>query len=242
MSDFSEMYEAVQNSEALKIHYRLKTLTTNHYVVQRNFQELSAFLKITQAPENFAKLWVMNKKPELELAMMEVTRLLLNFTSASKTRAENTSRFIRRWYGKTDFFKLYNTEVKKRFVQNDLVGFIEDLRNFSQHDRLPFASARWQMNSDPETKGIIPNQQFCLEKKDLVKASFKWKKGLRYLQNADEKIVIYELIYSYFDLINDFHVWTVKNLEDLHREDLHWLYETQKQINRLLLEAGIIKP
>lgn len=227
MVDIISLQKQIQDSEALKIHHRLKMLDLTHHIIVRNYRDLQMYLKVTQNPESFAKLWVVGKEHELDLAMAEVTRYLLNFVGSAKARIDITRNIMKRSYHTHKFYKEYRAQVDARFTKVPLAQFIEDLRNYSLHYRLPIAGADWEIVSYPHGKSI-PYQAFMLDKEELQQANWKWPKGYAFLEGCSDKIRISDLVEKYFTIIQDFHYWMMIKLRSIHRQELEWLNEKSK--------------
>ncbi|RIK33058.1 MAG: hypothetical protein DCC55_35680 [Chloroflexi bacterium] len=229
---FVELNDSILRSEALQIHYFLRELHTNHYVVSQNFRELYQFLQKAQDPEAVTYLWVAGKRAELDLAMAEVTRLLLNFITAASARTNSSRRMIKSRYKGKPFFDLYQRVVNHRIKGKPVVGFVEDLRNYSLHYALPLAGAHWKYEQDPAMQTGTYRQFFALSKEGLISSKFVWseEKGKPYLAQAAGDILVQEFTTEYFVLIHNFQVWVEQTLYDQHRDELDWLYEASAEI------------
>ncbi|HSG42565.1 MAG TPA: hypothetical protein VLA72_05370, partial [Anaerolineales bacterium] len=71
---------------------------------------------------------------------------------------------------------------------------------------------------------------FTLNKLSLLQWSNWPQKSKSYLDAADEKIDIVDLVDDYYKQINDFHEWLHKRLKEVHAKELVWLEEMKKNI------------
>ena len=162
-----------------------------------------------------------------------MVRLVHNYLAAAKTLIDVTRKLINDWYRKTDFIIEYKEQIKARFTDNKLAGFIEDLRNYALHYSLPITSLRITFNNDP-----LPNEQtervtFYFEKATLQQWK-NWSKGKEYLRIANDEIVIEEFVDKYYQEVLSFHGWMHKRLEEKHKDDLRWLNEMGQRVEELL--------
>lgn len=232
MTDIAKLNDQILQSEALQIHYFLGELNTNHYVVFENFRELRRFLEQTESPDAFVHLWSAGKKAQLEQAMSEVTRLLLNFITSASARTSSSRRMIRRRYKGHPFLDLYQRVVDIRIKSKPVVGFVEDLRNYSLHYALPFAGAHWRYEQDQDTQVSSSKQYFALDKNNLLSGNFGWsEKSAPFLQETDNEIIIRDFATEYFVLVHNFQSWLEKEIHDQHQEELEWLYSASAEIN-----------
>ena len=227
--------EEINNSEAIKIYYRLRTLGVNFFVFGRNFEELQNVLNLTEQPEKMLALWSLRNRPKLELLMQEVTRLMHNFLASAKTLVDHTRVLIRDWYQGTKFLE---AQVAKRFTSNSLVGFVEGLRNYSLHYALPFTGATFSIGKIEKGQSSLSDLRFSfsLSKSELLRWA-KWPaKAKVYLQKAEEEIEIRTFVVPYYHQIENFHLWMYKRLQEIHADQLSWLSEMRSQALSLMSE------
>ncbi len=167
------------------------------------------------------------------LILREITRLLHNLVASAKSLVDHTRRFINAWYSGTDFLEEYQQEVEKRFVGNPVAGFVEDLRNYTLHYQLPPATALFEVRNELESKEQIATQTIVLNKADLLQWS-NWDKGKPYLEVADDRIVVQEIIGQYIQAVQAFHQWMRSRLMEIHAEELKWLAEMSRKVEKAL--------
>jgi hypothetical protein len=220
---------AAVNSEPYKIQSELSELLVSYYTFDKNHHELRNLLSAAQDPEAFYDLWVMDKQKEQEEVMREVSRLLHNFLSSAMTLVAHTRNTLRRLYGDTEFWTEYQDEVRKRFSENTLHHFIQELRNYSLHYRLPLAAARVSLVQHAE-----PDMAYLLERDELLGQSFDWKKAMGFLEEAEEEIILKKVIDEYHAEARDFRVWLERRIEAIHSEEFAWLSQMHKRHQELL--------
>ena len=226
MSDVVGLHEQIRESEAYQIHIFLGELYTNHYVVVRNIQELHKFLAKCEDPDSFDQLWAYGKQEQLDDAMREVTRLLLNYLTSASARVESTRIMMRRRYGAQPFFKIYQNEVNRLFKGNTLAEFVEGLRNYSAHYAFPIVGGKMEFE---QTSGM--RQFFMLDRDGLLSSGFDWrKKGGAYLKQSGDEILIRDFTWEHFVRIHNFQAWLERQLHAMHQEELDWLHAASAEI------------
>jgi len=170
---------------------------------------------------------------ESQLILYHMVRLLHNYLASAKTLVEHTRTVIRDWYKGSEFLKEYKEEVTRRFNNNPLSAFIEDLRNYALHYSLPITGLRVGVVNDPTTHEQSERVTFFVDKTTLFQWS-NWSKGKMFLHLADDEIVIEKLADDYYQQVIEFHAWMHNRLEQIHASDLKWLNDMQQRVNLLL--------
>ena len=226
----AEISRRVYASGAYEIYKRLLTLDTNFFVFDKNYQDLKLAIETFSHPDRIPLLFDQN---ESQLILYHMVRLVHNYLASAKTLVDHTRTIISDRYRQTDFFVEYKEQVKARFANNLLVGFIEDLRNYALHYSLPITGLRLDVTTDPETKVQTERVTFYIEKKTLHQWS-NWAKGREFLRQADKEIVIERLIDEYYQQVFSFHNWMHQRLEEIHAADLQWLKEMNQRVDELM--------
>jgi len=226
-NNFGEIQDEVMNSEAYKIYRRLERLHINFEIFRRNYEEFKSLLVKLEDTEKFLQLWQPRNRKQLEIVLIEITRHLFNVVASAKSFVDYTRNIISGNYSGTEFYQMYKKEVSKRFINNSMIHFVEDLRNYSIHYSFPLASARVNARSDFKNKGVLIHHNIILDKNDLLKWS-NWQKGKTFLKTASEQIIVDDLMGNYFKAISNFFIWTMEQLKSLHSEELVWLEVTTK--------------
>lgn len=230
MDDLGSLTLEFIKSPASVTYWRLRTLQTNFYVFQRNHDELCNLLNYVESPDSIVQLWVYDKQDQLKQALREIIRYFLNYVASAYTIKEHTRAITKAHYSKTRFMTAYEYEVNSRFISNPLHGFVEDLRNYSIHYRLPPISANFIVKNGPENDSIT--NTIVLDKDRLLEWPYwKCEKGRPFLEKADDKIPVTGLVDQHYSNIENFHLWFFKSLQDFHAEDIKYIQEiTQKVI------------
>ena len=152
--------------------------------------------------------------------------------ASAKALVSQTRVLINQCYKESNFYTEYQNKVKDLFVNNILVKFIEDLRNYCLHYALPFTNASFRIYSNELEREKINRIEFSfsLNKQGLLSWE-KWTKDAKlYLSNADEEIIIEDLIDEYYQLVEKFHQWMNIRLQEIHSDDFAWLEKKEKKL------------
>jgi len=217
--DIGSLTDQIRASDGYRYQMRIQVLSSNYYIFERNFQEFIKLLEEVENPDSFPKVWSPDKAPVLQQVMREVARLLQNLVASAKSLVDHTRNLVREWYECSDFMELYQAEIDLRFAQNPTAQFVEDLRDYCLHYRLPPISATLSIDQvSPHGKQTIQ-----LDKSELLQWK-RWPKvSLQFLGSASERIELESVCLQYYAGVRDFHRWMRKQLVTRHRADLEWL-------------------
>lgn len=179
----------------------MRGIESSLYVFEHNYLQLKKLLDVYMDKEKALTLW---SNPGIQDSFhLEVMRLLHNYVASVKSLVDHTRMLYRQQYGEKNSFPEYVDEVNKRFAQNPLAQFIEDLREYCLHYKhLPIASS-FNYVQEP------PKEDFCiiLDREALKKYS-RWSSFSKaYLKMQKKDINLTNLITQYYNLVIEFHKW-----------------------------------
>lgn len=233
---FISISEKIRDSNAARIEGRLITFKINYYVFFRNYQELKSILMKMNNDIKFSlNIWSTENRDKLDTLINEISRLLFNFLASAKALVSHTRVLINHWYFDTSFYLEYQEEVKKSFANNELVVFIEDLRNYFLHYALPITRANLKSHKKENGEWEMEHS-FTISKQGLLIWK-NWKKDSKsFLQKSGEDISIEVLIDEYFIIVENFHKWMLTKLKQIHTEDLKWLEQMRSKARSMMSE------
>ena len=113
-----------------------------------------------------------------------------------------------------------------------MAQFIEDLRHFTLHRRLPVATGGLTV-----VPGVSFETRIVLHPDDLLKSS-KWSSVARqYIKSAEDEIVIMDALRDYRPIVVNFHEWFRAALETRHQAELEELVRRETEVRELLERA-----
>jgi hypothetical protein len=143
----------------------------------------------------------------------EINRLFHNFLASALSLKDHATVFYGKYYEPYGKFTDYCDEVKKRFDENPFTTFVRELRNYTQHYKIPFIT----MCKNFTDQGRI---LVYIKKNDLDIEWTGWTKPSKeYISRVEDKLDLFGLVTSYKKTIVDFYEWVETRLEDIHRED-----------------------
>jgi hypothetical protein len=208
---------------------RVIILRSSYQILLTNYQELKAYLARLKTFQFADTVPPPSRVRQMEEMEAQLARLLHNYVAAVKSLVDRTRHYMKEWYEGTDFLDEYLVEVRSRFENNPLAGFVEQLREYLLHYHLP------SLTLFVESSGGLDDLHFGVLSKFELLGWQGWtnKKGKPFLQAADENIALSEVIEDYQRQVYEFHTWMRQRMEQLHHEEINWLADRQAQIEKL---------
>lgn len=184
-----------------------------------------------KTPESFRKLWDHKSRWESNLTLAELTRLLLNFLGSATSLVTGTRNSVPLWYKDTYFVQEYEAR-KNKIKSTDEAKFVEGLRNYAQHDKLPFV--RGQYSIDMVEKRV--HMEFVLDRDVLLRGDWKKDKGRDFLSKGEKEVYIETIIDNYHKIILDFHQWIFSSVQEINQAEIRLTTVMQAELEKLLSE------
>lgn len=214
-----------------KLLLRIKSLDASLYVFQRNFEELKRLLLKHSDVKEAIRLRGVGKKPEMRASLYEITRLLHNFVTSAKSLIEHTRVIYREIYKRGEEFPEYQVEVDRRFANNPLAQFVEDLRDYCLHYELPTISSVLHFSRLPPTP--IFESRIELKVEELTKYS-KWSPlAKEYLSSQNKPVNLLNVTDEYHALVKDFHNWFQLRQREIHSQEFVKVASIQRELKDL---------
>jgi len=200
-----------------------------------NDRELARFLGQYQEPANAVHLWALDNVEGFERFLDEIDRLLHNLLSSAMTLRDHTRRVRRKLLpacAEDNLSEKYEVRVDKDFGQAPLPQFVEDLRNFTLHRRLPVATGGLSV-----TPGVSFETRIVLHPSDLLKWSTWSPVAKRYVESAGDEILMASVLRDYRATVVAFQQWFREALAIRHRAELETLEEEEANVRKLWQRA-----
>lgn len=220
MENFRDVFDEIEKSNAVSYKERIRRLEINFSFLAGNYLDLCEILNKVDVQDG-SSLYFNLSSVEIDDLIQEVSRKMINFISMAKSLVDCNRNLIEKWYEYTDFYSRYKKEVEKNFTGNQLIEFVEGLRNYIMHYELPIVNAR--LHVDHQNGSSITGISFPLKKSRLLKWENWADKGLPYLLEQKEEINLKLIIDEYYNLVFDFNSWLLTELNSLHQDDFIWL-------------------
>jgi hypothetical protein len=159
----------------------------------------------------------------------ELARLVHNFTASAFTLVDHARAFFTGRYGSSALYVAYDKEVGSRFKEGPLHNFVQGLRNYIVHHRLPPMTTMrtWSQG------GRVTHFHFW-QKSDLLKWN-RWTPAAKvFLEQALDQVHVRHVVSDYEKLVNSFYDWVFDRLKDFHSGDERAVAIKQQQIDALV--------
>ncbi len=224
-----EMHKA---SEGNKIMGRTYAHGISYRVFQGNHMELKSFLDHIAAPTVHAHMWDERHRYRIDYARDEVARLLHNYVSAVMSLVAASRNFVNGHYPNTGLSREYKRRVKQDFADNPLHIFLQDLRNYTHHYRLPSTKAVGSIRPR-EDGGTDFDNAFMLNVDRLREWDGWTSKARTYLDKLGSEADPRDLINAYEPLVRGLHEWLMGRIIEEHEEAIEELFDLERRMKRV---------
>lgn len=157
----------------------LKLLLHSKEIFDGNYLEIICHIKRYETDKT---LWHVKNRSKLYLFQIEFLRLLHNYLASSLSLKDHSFRFVKKI---SSTFSNECTLKWDKMNKDNTFNFIQKLRNFIQHRRLPLSSASVKM--DITSKG--EERTLNLDVEDLLNWN-KWRSTKNYIRDFGESMNI----------------------------------------------------
>lgn len=219
---YSDLIVEMESLKGFRIINDIELLKGTNYTLHNNYVELKNMM---EKYEQDIEIQFLKNRPQLYFFLLEFTRLLHNYSASVKTLVDHTRNFKNK-IEDNNFQNTYEEKLTK-LNNNDVVGFMQKLRNYVQHYKLPIIKTNLSIN------GNIFEAKIILDKNELL----KWKKwgsnSKKYIGEFDEGIEIIPLCEEYYNLIHEFYIFFYNEVLKAYNTEIIDFQEFQKNILKL---------
>lgn len=218
-------------SEGKRIHDILNEIEDSFYAVNRNFSEFFDFnekfecdIEIFQhGPEEFFR--------KSEECRKEFVRLIQNYVESVCALIDHERRFVRLLRCSL-FEKEYNQKIST-WGANSSKFFVEDLRNYIHHRRLPWAPRQFYTEINHEKGELTQYNKMFLKKNELLEGE-KWsKQSKEFLCSAEIKVYLKPILEKYQENLVYIYNWIIERINEIYVKEFTYLNEIETQLNEL---------
>ena len=216
---FKKAIKDMENSKGYKLDSSAYELENSFITMVYNFAELE------QVCNNVPVFTVEQKRNgKSRKFLINVLRVFSNYLTSVTAFTSHTRNFIKKNYGETNnaFDGKYQREIDKKFKNNELSQFIEDLRNFYQHYApLPIGIVS-KVNSDKKFYSIL-----IIAKEEIKKSDYKkWSKLGKKIIEQNNNIDMFQISKDY--LYKTIFPWVMQQQSKYHKKEFKELKRLQK--------------
>lgn len=202
------------NPATWDVERRILRLRLSLDLLRRNYEELLVAVRHLTSPRVAHDMIGLDDRWHRQEAMGEVLCLLHNYVASVKSLVDHTRRIYQKWYEPTGLLPSYQQEIDTRFATDPLSQFVEDLREMSQHFRLP--SIRFSHFFENLPSGGRMTHRLLLTRSDLEEYR-RWSLPARhFLANAGSDIDLLDLVTRHYEHVVAFHAWFRQQQDILH--------------------------
>ena len=195
----------------------------------RNSDELLSLIAAPSAmPELAIDLMAADQENKREQYFDELFRLLHNYLSACSTLVEHSRRLMNH-YSNMDFYQEYDGR-KNKVGQLGVARFLQDLRNYLLHHRIPPLSIGLSImgQADPDfTFEVILDAERLLETHD-------WKVDAEEYIRARDRVVLLECVEEINEKTTNLYDWLFAQFKVIHASDIEDIQPLQEEFHALL--------
>lgn len=214
--------------EGLKIVEMMVNLATCQYILNTNYMVLN---KNINSYETNPDLWNVDNRKQLADCQKEILRHLHNYLASIYFLIDNTRHFCK---------DLRNSELDTDYknkieilLTNDCIKFMQDLRNYITHYKLPLFSATLEWHQSGKNGEGASEQKLILHQEDLLKWD-RWSSGSKkYMEKNGKEINLKLSIIEYQKLIIVFYDWFYERVIKLNIKEIRELLKIESEMLNL---------
>lgn len=218
---------------------QIRDLGMSEFTLLGNYADLEAAIKSLCDPEAPPQIFHLRNRDRQEAVMYHIARHLHNFVAASSSLIEHTRRLYRKLNegkgtGKRPFSE-YQVEVNRVFRDDPLAQFVNGLRNYCQHYRMP-AIVLATTNTGPQN---TLQRTIMLHKPHLLEFD-RWEPpARRYLDTMPDRVELLAVAGAYRDKVEKFHTWFGDRERAIFAEEIGRFKEKERQRVLMTIEDDI---
>lgn len=215
--------QALRNSRGFLIFDRLGAIRASLQVFRGNHVQLLAALEQFRDPAFYLPTLDVEHPERLDDFLLEVTRLLHNYVASAKSLLAHTHVIASELYTGHPFHQEFRYKVSQIFGELPVSRFIDGLRHFMLHDRLPFPMSHLTAERNNVTSEWDTKTYLSLTTAELRKWPRWHRRALEYLETEGAQVDVHELVTRYTATVGQFHEWLRAKQSPIHQADFEEL-------------------
>ena len=230
--ELRRLQEQHQSSEGKQIISRINAFAGSYHVFMRNHEELRGFLDHIAKNDMWPHIWDERHRYRLEYARLEVTRLLHNYVAAVFSLVDATRAFVLEHYKDIEVLEEYESRKDRDFKEAPLHRFLQDLRNYTTHRRLP--PIRPTVSFKKRDDGAHNFDSTFKLNVHKLREWDGWKgKARDYLDTLGSEVRLSDVIDAYEPVVTAFHEWLGERMGKEHAEDIKDLLALENRMKEV---------
>lgn len=202
-------------SDANRTLKRLKVFELTLRIFRKNFDEWERTIDERQPANPIEALRMMSDRGWAEEYLVELTRTFHNFVATAFTLVDHTRVFYRELYEPNNLIPTYDDQLNARFRNDGCSAFIDGMRQFFQHKRLPLVNVQlgvqFDVGQEARTNWGVP-----ISKAELLTFN-SWKAIARqFINQQGRSFDLRAVARQYRDNVDAFHEWFTTQQRAVH--------------------------
>lgn len=195
----------------------------NHFdyslrLFEENYQELLSVINFMCNERVGLELFSVVNRWKLRDVQTLLGFKLHNYVCAAKSLVDHSRVLYRRVYTENaPKFDDYEGEVKARFEDNPLSKFVEFLRTYCQHEKLPHIGTNMKFDSQSDDGFIF---SVTINSSELLKSSSIKSLPKKFIKDQGDNIDLKSTIETYHSQVKNFYEWVSERQQELHSKDI----------------------
>jgi len=160
----------------------------------------------------------------------EACRLLMNFLASAKMLVDHTRNHVRDLYVGHVFADEHEDQRKLRFATDPLARFVQQLRDYNLHRRIPAVQCRMEIEAPND--GGVPRTYVFLNTEGLEQWD-KWSPPAKKFLAERRHLPLAIVAEEYMDIITDFYQWMWRREHEIWGEALEKVEREQQELGEL---------
>ena len=236
----SDIFDEIKKFDSLpqqNLLSKINNLKCSEYIFRVNFGAIYSYFELIENPKVFIHLWDIKKRERVSSLLLEISRLLNNFLSAAKALIDHTRVFVADVYEDHPFYNEYNQEIKEKFSNQEQSAFIQGLRNYSLHKKIPIIGAKLDLGTMGQN---TITHSIHLDKKSLQQWDGWNKTAKLFIEKQNEHIDLKNIVTDYHQLIRVFYDWFYGRIKEIHKDELDELEKQRSLLYKQMKNEKII--
>jgi len=225
-----EITQRLRSCIGFNIHWKIGYLAKTHSLFVGNYKELCRHLERHSTQESLLIYWGPANKSKSESEMDELSRLFHNYMASAKTMVDH-SRVTCRELLRGKALSKYEEKAKQNFQEDTFSQFIQNLRNFVQHQSHPPIL----VVADLKNNRI----GYQMDARSMAAWSGWNSKAQIYIKSLNGKVYIQDIVSTYTDKVVNFNIELIEYLKEENKPELDALFRINDELAEFCKKSGI---
>jgi hypothetical protein len=233
----SNLREEIYKSQAYKRRKEYRLFLNTFRICKGNYRELIKIIDKHNTYKLHELLKTRYGKRRLSDLQTEVTRCIHNYLASVQTIIDNTRKAKQFIKDEEDLLE-YQRRVNDSFKNNVSFQFVKDLRNITQHSKIP--QVLTNTNASKSDDGVVIITSLMITSEYIINGKMS-SASRKILEQNPKGVQIVAHIDSSFELIAKFQTWFSKTIRKNLTEDFDSLRIKEKDLKKQTIEYQLEK-